>query len=124
MIKSPLKAIRKYCLWCCGESALEVRLCPAYDCPLHPFRFGRKPKKVSSALKAIKERCFNCSGFEKKQVRECPFPECPLYPYRLGKNPKRKGIGGKKNTGETLPQRETIVNQAVSKGFFTKIRYE
>lgn len=43
METSPAKAIRKYCLDCCYESALEVKLCTAEGCPLHPFRFGRNP---------------------------------------------------------------------------------
>lgn len=40
---SPVKAIRQYCLDCCLESAMEVKLCPAEECPLHPFRFGKNP---------------------------------------------------------------------------------
>lgn len=43
VITSPIKAIRKYCLECCKESANEVKLCPAEGCILHPFRFGRNP---------------------------------------------------------------------------------
>lgn len=42
-ITSPLKAIRAYCLDCCGGQANEVKLCPAEDCPLYPFRFGKNP---------------------------------------------------------------------------------
>lgn len=41
--KSPAKAIRAYCLQCCLESAVEVKLCTAESCPLHPFRFGKNP---------------------------------------------------------------------------------
>jgi len=105
-MRSPLKAIRQYCLWCCNEEVLEVRLCPVQDCSLYLLRFGRKPKGLKkSTLKAIKERCLNCSGFEKKQVRECPFLECPLYPYRFGKNPKRKSIGGKKGYKYYFPKK-------------------
>ncbi len=43
VITSPVKAIRAYCLSCCLENANEVRLCPAEDCVLHPFRFGKNP---------------------------------------------------------------------------------
>ena len=42
-VKSPVKAIRKYCIECCRESLDEVRRCPATDCILHPFRFGKNP---------------------------------------------------------------------------------
>jgi len=41
---SPLKALRKFCLGCCGHSHKEVRLCPSADCPLFPFRFGKRPE--------------------------------------------------------------------------------
>lgn len=41
---TPLEAIREKCLdCCCGESS-EVKNCPVTNCPLHTFRFGRKPK--------------------------------------------------------------------------------
>ncbi len=40
---SPVKAIRAYCLECCLESATEVKLCAAEECPLWPFRFGKNP---------------------------------------------------------------------------------
>jgi hypothetical protein len=38
-----LKAIRRYCLECCCNSAQEIRLCPSTDCPLWPWRFGKRP---------------------------------------------------------------------------------
>ena len=41
--KPPLKAIRLYCLDCCLDQPNEVRLCPAEECALHPFRFGKNP---------------------------------------------------------------------------------
>lgn len=42
---SRLKAIRRYCLWCCCGSTKEVRLCPSRDfCALWPYRFGHRPK--------------------------------------------------------------------------------
>ena len=42
-IKSPLKAIRGFCLDCCGGSSAEVRDCSSKSCPLKPFRFGKNP---------------------------------------------------------------------------------
>lgn len=42
-ITSPLKAIRAKCLDCCCGQANEVRLCPAEQCALHPFRLGKNP---------------------------------------------------------------------------------
>ena len=38
---TPVKAIRAKCLDCCGGSPQEVRLCPAHDCTLYPFRMGK-----------------------------------------------------------------------------------
>lgn len=40
---TPLKAIRANCIDCCGGSRHEVKLCPATNCPLYPFRFGKNP---------------------------------------------------------------------------------
>lgn len=40
---NPVKAIRKYCLSCCLESALEVEKCPADECELWEFRMGKNP---------------------------------------------------------------------------------
>ena len=43
--KGLLKAIRRYCLWCCCGSPKEVRLCPSKEfCALWPYRFGHRPK--------------------------------------------------------------------------------
>lgn len=43
MTKSPVKAIREFCLECCGGSSAEVKSCTATKCPLYAFRFGRNP---------------------------------------------------------------------------------
>lgn len=43
VVKSPLKAIRRYCLECCGGSSNEVLLCPYKDCQLYAFRRGENP---------------------------------------------------------------------------------
>lgn len=40
---SPLQAIRRKCLDCCGHQHAEVRFCEAIACPLWPFRAGRHP---------------------------------------------------------------------------------
>jgi len=47
---SPLRAIRLFCLWCCKESQQEVRLCPAVECVLWPFRMGRNPYRKQKTL--------------------------------------------------------------------------
>lgn len=38
---SPLKAIRCWCLECCGYQFEETKDCQGDDCPLYKFRFGR-----------------------------------------------------------------------------------
>jgi len=47
---SPLRAIRCYCLSCCLESLTEVKLCPAEECPLWPFRMGKNSLRKGRAL--------------------------------------------------------------------------
>ena len=91
---TPLRAVRRYCLWCCGDQANEVRLCPSQGCPLHDWRFGRKPKDGGSTLRIIRERCLDCAGFSPAAVRECWDTSCTLYLYRMGKNPNWKGKRG------------------------------
>ena len=44
--KTPLAAIRNRCLDCCCWQAAEVRECPATDCALHPYRFGKRPTTI------------------------------------------------------------------------------
>lgn len=52
---SPIKAIRLKCLDCSCGSSNEVKLCPAVNCPLHPFREGsnpyRKPREYTEEQK-------------------------------------------------------------------------
>ena len=40
---SPLRALRLRCIDCSGNSANEVRLCTAVQCPAWPFRMGKNP---------------------------------------------------------------------------------
>ena len=41
---TPVKAIRAKCLDCsCGQPK-EVRLCCIKNCPLYPYRMGKRPK--------------------------------------------------------------------------------
>lgn len=45
-IRNPVKAIRAKCIDCCAGSSNEVKLCPAKDCPLYAFRFGKNPYRT------------------------------------------------------------------------------
>jgi hypothetical protein len=42
-MKTAVKSIRAYCIECGDGTYKEVRLCPIDDCPLYPYRFGRRP---------------------------------------------------------------------------------
>lgn len=47
---TPLESIRAHCLHCSAGQPSEVRLCPVTRCNLHPFRFGKLPKKAGREL--------------------------------------------------------------------------
>ena len=50
---TPLRAIRAKCLDCCYDSAQEVKLCPAQNCPLWPFRSGHNPARAGIGGKGV-----------------------------------------------------------------------
>lgn len=41
--KEILGNVNDYCYECAGFSKKEVRLCPATNCQLHPYRMGQDP---------------------------------------------------------------------------------
>ena len=47
---NPVKAIRRKCLDCSGDSTEEVRNCVIEDCALYPFRMGRNPFRTKREL--------------------------------------------------------------------------
>lgn len=46
LINTPVKAIRKKCLNCSGWEYKEVRECTENDCPIHPYRMGKRPNRT------------------------------------------------------------------------------
>lgn len=44
-----MKAIRAYCIDCCGGQIAEVRKCVSMACPLWPMRMGNYPVRLRSA---------------------------------------------------------------------------
>jgi hypothetical protein len=110
---TPLRALRKHCLWCCNGSSHEVKLCSATSCPLWTFRLGHRPAaeekaavagtklypferpatcgefhlKGATTLKAIRRRCVDCSGGSPIGANGCTASNCDLHPFRRGKNP-------------------------------------
>lgn len=45
--RTPMKAIRAFCLACVGDAPAEVRKCVAVSCPLWPLRMGRWPGRLT-----------------------------------------------------------------------------
>lgn len=41
---TPIKSIRAKCIDCCCGDKTEVRLCTCTNCPLYPYRMGKRPK--------------------------------------------------------------------------------
>lgn len=42
---TPLRAIRAKCLDCCAGQVAEVRRCELANCPLYPYRFGKRQRQ-------------------------------------------------------------------------------
>lgn len=53
LYETPIKAIRMKCLDCCSGQNKEIRLCTVINCPIYPYRFGRRPDK--SVIDTLKE---------------------------------------------------------------------
>ena len=45
--KTPIKAIREKCLDCSCYQPKEVRECVVINCPLYPYRMGRRPDEAT-----------------------------------------------------------------------------
>lgn len=43
-VLTPLKAIRAKCKECCCGQLKEIELCNLTECPLWPYRTGKRPK--------------------------------------------------------------------------------
>lgn len=53
LIKTPIKTIRKKCLDCTGGQYKQIKYCPIINCPLYPYRMGKRP--TQSTLESIKQ---------------------------------------------------------------------
>ncbi|HNR30172.1 MAG TPA: hypothetical protein PKI11_04735 [Candidatus Hydrogenedentes bacterium] len=49
----PMKAMRAKCIDCCGGQPAEVTRCAITDCPLWPYRAGRRPKRAADPGKVL-----------------------------------------------------------------------
>jgi hypothetical protein len=101
---TPLKAVRARCRDCTGfDGPSAIRGCGGDglvdgECPLWPFRLGKRPKGTS-VLKAIRLHCLSCSGGSVHELRHCPATDCPLWLFRFGRNPF---VSGRKVTDRAL----------------------
>jgi hypothetical protein len=64
MERKPLRAIRKHCLDCSGDSSNEVKLCAHKDCNLYHFRLGKNPylKGGKGNIENLKKRAQKSSN--------------------------------------------------------------
>ena len=58
---NPVKAIRDFCIDCCGGLRETVKVCPSEKCALYPFRMGKNPFRQKREMteeqrKAIADR--------------------------------------------------------------------
>jgi len=122
---TPGRAIRAFCVSCCGGIAVEVKSCngdgtdPAFDaCLFHPYRMG----KGRPSVKTIRKFCLECMGNSPSHVRECDTTDCNCYPYRMGKNPARAGMGSKNadRLGSIHPKMDDVSRE---KGVYFKRKF-
>jgi len=53
----PVKAIKKFCYECVGESTKERKNCNITDCPLYPYRLGKNPNRIGmGVIKSLKNQ--------------------------------------------------------------------
>jgi hypothetical protein len=65
--KSPRKAIKIFCLECCGYSSKEVDLCTGVACPLYPYRQGGWPGKGQKKESVVVQEKLDGSSNTKKR---------------------------------------------------------
>lgn len=85
---TPIKVIRKYCLFCTNNQYKEIDLCPDKKCALWKYRYGYRKKEYKykqTPCRAIQKKCQDCTG--SKKTRDCEFTKCALYSHRQAKNP-------------------------------------
>lgn len=104
-----LRAVRKKCLSCCLGSPREVRRCSITDCPLRPYRFGKRSKDVDSGdrltpVKAIRRKCLDCSAYSPAEVRGCQIRDCVLHRSGVTKSagePVKRASSGQVKSGHS-----------------------
>ena len=93
--RSPLKAIRAFCVECQGDSFQAVAECRDLACPFYAYRNGTPPDgQPHKPLVAIKTYCsiYCLPDGGRDAVLTCQGDKayagpCPVFPFRLGVNP-------------------------------------
>ena len=49
-LKTPYKTFRDKCLDCCLNQYDEIRHCQVPQCPIYPFRFGKRPTERDTRI--------------------------------------------------------------------------
>lgn len=80
-------AVKKFCLWCCFGSVLEIKECPVRGCSLYRYRIGRKRVPI----KAILRKCKDCYEHTRKFEWRCEDQLCPLAPWGGKKKKVKRG---------------------------------
>jgi len=102
--RTPLLAIRTFCLACMGGNAQLVTECHSTTCRLYAYRAGAiEPGADRRLLRVIKAYCagqcltgedpFGCTAGKEY----LDLGACSLWPYRRGRNPARAGMGNVRN---------------------------
>lgn len=104
--RTPLLAIRAFCLACMGGSAQLVAECASTTCPFHGQRTGTiEPGASRRLLKVIKAYCAGQCLSQGDPVGcmagrgYLDLSPCPCWPYRMGRNPAKAGLGRVENLG-------------------------
>ena len=76
---NPVRVIFAKCKDCCCGSVKEVRLCPAEDCPLWPWRLGKNPyRKKATREYSDEEREAARQRMKALHQRNSDFSENPV----------------------------------------------
>ena len=87
---TPLRALRRFCLDCQGDSATAVEHCADTLCALWAVRTAERPAAAETRLilRAVRRHCMNCAG-DRREIRACAAREhCPLWSLRFGVLPE------------------------------------
>jgi hypothetical protein len=90
--RSPLDAVRYYCLAACmGGQRDLVSGCVDGDCPFHALRLKSVPEGFGlRVVRVVRRFCLRCTVGDRDAVRRCTEKDaCPVWPYRIGVSPRK-----------------------------------